>query len=96
MSDLSDEDIRHLALLARISISDDDVVMFREQLGSILDYVAQLDSVDTTGLAPTSQVTGLTNVQRGDGEETDTLPREKLLEQTPEQDNGQIKVRRVL
>lgn len=96
MAKLTDDDIRHLAGLANIKVSDDEVATFRAQLGDILDYVAQLDSVDTAGLEPTSQVTGLTNVSRADGATSDTMDRGRLLAQTPDQADNQIKVPRVL
>lgn len=96
MSKLSDEDIRHLAILARISVNDEEVVKFREQLSGILEYVKQLEEVDTQGLEPTSQITGLTNVQRTDNDTSDTMNRSALLDQTPDTQDGQIKVERVL
>lgn len=96
MAKLTADDVRHLADLARISLSDDDVAQFRVQLSSILDYVEQLDSVDTAGLAPTSQVTGLTHVSRPDDDLSDQADRDRLLEQAPAKQDGQIKVPKVL
>lgn len=96
MADLSDDDIRHLASLARISVSDEEVALFRPQLASLLEYVDQLNQVDTTGLEPTSQVTGLTDVARADDDTSDTMDRDRLLDQVPDKQDGQIKVPKVL
>jgi len=96
MAKLSDEDIRHLADLALISLTDDDVAMFRPQLSSILQYVEQLNAVDTAGLEPTSQVTGLSRVSRQDDDTSDTMAPRELLAQTPDTQDGQIKVPKVI
>lgn len=66
MAKLSREDVLKLAELARISLSDDEVDWFAIELSAILGYVEQLSSVDVSGLEPTNQVTGLTNVMRKD------------------------------
>lgn len=96
MVKLDDDDIRHLADLAKIELSPEDIATFKPQLQSILSYVAQLDQVDTAGLKPTSQVTGLSDVVRADGDESDTAKRQALLDQTPDQAQNQIKVPRVI
>lgn len=96
MSKLTDDDIRHLAMLSKISVTDDEVELFRVQLEEILDYVEQLNQVDTTNVQPTSQVTGLINVNRKDEDRSDEMDRDKLLDQTPAKQDGQIKVRRVI
>jgi aspartyl-tRNA(Asn)/glutamyl-tRNA(Gln) amidotransferase subunit C len=96
MSDLNDEYVRQLAYLARISLSDEEAARLKPQLSAILAYVEQLDSVDTAGLEPTAQVTGLTHVSRGDDDTSDTMERERLLDQTPLKQDGQIKVPKVI
>lgn len=96
MSDLSDEYVRKLAYLARIRLSDEEVAGLKPQLSAILDYVEQLNSVDTDGLTATAQVSGLSKVARPDAEVTDTMNRDKLLDQTPNKQDGQIKVPKVL
>lgn len=96
MSKLSDDYVRQLAFLARISLSDEDLAKLKPQLESILEYVEQLNSADTKGLAPTAQVTGLSDVARKDDELTDTFERERLLHQVPKVQDGQIKVPKVL
>lgn len=58
--------VQHIAKLARLALTDAEVDKFTKQLTDILGYVAQLNEVDTEGVLPTSQVTGLKNVMRED------------------------------
>jgi aspartyl-tRNA(Asn)/glutamyl-tRNA(Gln) amidotransferase subunit C len=66
MADLTREDILKLARLARLDLSEDEITEYSAELSEILQYVDLLQSVDITGLEPTNQVTGLTNVTRSD------------------------------
>jgi len=96
MSKLSRDDVLKLALLSRLKLTDEEVEKFRGELSSILEYVEVLNSVDTAGLEPTYQVTGLKNVMRKDeprgyGYETDAL-----LKNAPVIQDNQFKVKRVL
>lgn len=63
---LSQDEVRHIAKLAKINLSDEDVARLAPQLSSILDYFEVLQEVDTDGVAETSQVTGLESVTRPD------------------------------
>lgn len=63
---LSHDDVRHIAKLARLSLSEEEVALFAGQLTSILGYVDMLREVDTTGVEATAQATGLNNVFRPD------------------------------
>lgn len=96
MAKLSNDDIKHLADLARISVSDEEVIKYKKELESILGYVEQLNTIDTKSLDPTTQVTGLVNVNRDDKDISGTLRRSDLLDQVPEVKDGQIKVPKVL
>ena len=58
--------VRHIAKLARLRLSDADVAKYAQELGSILAYVDILKDVDTTGIEPTEQVTGRSGVLRDD------------------------------
>ena len=83
MADLSPDDVRHIAKLARLNLSDAEVEKFSKELSSILEYVEKLQEVDTEGVEPTAQVTGLHNSFREDViQESDTAP-EDLLECSP-------------
>ena len=96
MGKLDKDQVRALTHLARIVATDEEVALYSQQLSRLLDYVDQLKRIDTDGVEPTAQVTGITNVMRGDDDLSDTMPRERLLDQTPSVKDGQIKVPRVL
>lgn len=96
MADLSDDYVRKLAYLARIKLTDEEVALFKPQLSAILGYVEKLDSIDTSGLTPTSQVTELTHVVREDENTNDTASRDVLLDQVPAKQDGQLKVPKVI
>ncbi len=66
MPKLSKDEVRHIAKLARLSLSEAEVEKFTTELTSILEYVEKLQEVDTEGVEATAQVTGLRNVFRDD------------------------------
>ncbi len=96
MADLTRDDILKLAQLARIQLTDDEVDEFSNEFNAILQYVAQLDEVDTAGLEPTSQVTGLTNVTRPDQIRSYNYEPKDLLKNVPSTQDDQIKVKRMI
>ena len=96
MAKLSRDDVLKLARLCRISLSDDEVDAFAEELSAILGYVEQLSSVDVDGLEPTNQVTGLTNIMRKDEVIDYGYSPEKLLENVPAVEKNQLKVKRMI
>ncbi len=96
MAKLSRDDVLHLAELARISLTDEEVSSFADELSSILGYVEQLSNVDVSGLKPTNQVTGLTNVMRKDEVIDYGYTAEKLLENVPKVEKNQLKVKRMI
>jgi aspartyl-tRNA(Asn)/glutamyl-tRNA(Gln) amidotransferase subunit C len=63
---ISREEIEHIALLARLSLSEEEKDLFGSQLSSILDYVEKLNELDTKDIEPTSHVLPLNNVMRDD------------------------------
>ena len=96
MSSISIDDVKKLAKLSALTISDTEAEALRGQLQEILGFVSQLSEVDTTGVKPTYQVTGLSNVWREDEVIEYGLDREALLKNAPDHQDGQIKVRRVI
>lgn len=94
---LTKDQVRHVAKLARLGLSEAEVEKFQTQLSGILDYVGQLNEVDTEGVEPTAQVTGLTNITRDDNVKTHALAKpEKLIECSPLPiEKNQIKVKSV-
>lgn len=76
---LSPEQVKHIAKLARLGLSDEEVKKFSTQLTDILEYIKILDEVDTTNVESTSQVTGLGNILREDVVDREWVKREELL-----------------
>lgn len=91
---LSEAEVRHVARLARIALSDEEIALMQAQLSAILDYIAMLQEVDVSNVPPTAQVTGLTTVWRPDvvGE---MLTQEQALVNAPDQQDGMFRVRAV-
>lgn len=96
MNKLSREEVLKLAQLARLALTDDEVTEFQEELGEILQYVAQLQSVDISGLEPTHQVTGLTNVMREDKVKDYGYAPRDLLKNVPHVQDDKIKVKKMI
>lgn len=96
MSMISDDDVRGLARLSNLQLSDDEVSALRVDLGNILSYVEQLSSLDTSGVEPTYQVTGLENRWREDTVKHSEVTREALLALAPDSEDYQVKIPKVL
>ncbi|MBX4197044.1 Asp-tRNA(Asn)/Glu-tRNA(Gln) amidotransferase subunit GatC [Candidatus Saccharibacteria bacterium] len=96
MSKLSRDDVLKLAALSKLRLSDDEVEKLRGELSEILSYVETLNQVDTTGLEPTYQVSGLKNVYRPDETKDYGYKVEDLLKNAPATQDSQFKVKRVL
>ncbi len=96
MAELTREDVLRLAQLARLSLTDEEVEEFQSELSAILGYVQQLQDVDVTGLKPTTQVSGLTNVMRDDVLEDYGIDRKDLLKNVPAVEDEMIKVKRMV
>lgn len=96
MAKLTREDVLKLAKLSRLQLTDEEVTQFGEEIGAILGYVEQLNEVDLSGVEPTNQVTGLTNVMRPDEEVDYQAKPQDLLKNAPATESGYIKVKRML
>lgn len=92
---LSQDEVRHIALLARVGLTDEDVARFQEQLSSILDHFDTLRALDTEGVPPTSHPLPLENVMRDD-EARSSLSQEDALANAPAAEGGALRVRAVL
>lgn len=66
MAKITEEQVRHVAKLARLELKDEEVKKFSGQLSSVFEYMEILKEVDTNGVPETSQVTGLENVLEED------------------------------
>jgi len=92
---LSHEEVKHLALLVRLGLSDEDVERFREQLSQILESFETLQQVDTTDVPPTAHTIALENVLRDDQPEP-SLSQEEVLANAPDREGDYFKTRAVL
>ncbi len=92
---LSREDVLHVAKLARVRLSEEDVAMFREQLSEILQHFDALRELDTEGVPPTSHPLPLENVMRED-EVRPSLATDEVLANAPLPEGDSFRVRAVL
>ena len=80
---LTPDQVRHVAKLARLTLTDAEVEKFTKDLGGIFDLIETLREVDTKDVQPTAQVTGLSNVARADTIRTDAPAPDALLATSP-------------
>jgi aspartyl-tRNA(Asn)/glutamyl-tRNA(Gln) amidotransferase subunit C len=92
---LTPQEVKKIALLARIELSEAEVEKFQHDLSAVLDYVDELQKVETEGLEIVSQVTGLENVQRKD-EPMLAENREEIMNNAPAIKDGYYKVKAIL
>ena len=93
---ITKEQIAHVAHLARLELSDEELATYTRELSDILEYVNQLSAVDTVGVVPVAQVTGLVNVLRDDTLGNETIDRESFLAGAPAAELPYVKVKAVL
>ena len=96
MSTITTDNVHHLAQLSSLQLSDSEVENLRTDLENIINYIKQLNEVDTSGVEPTYQVTGLENVWRGDEIDAGSVTPEQLLDLAAEQSGHCVKVPKVL
>ncbi len=92
---LTREEVLHIARLARIGLSEEDVVKFQEQLSGILDHFQALQQLDTEDVPPTSHPLTLESVMRDD-EPQASLPLSEVLANAPLVEDNAFRVRAVL
>ena len=92
---LSKSEIERVSLLARLRLSDAELTVMTEQLGQILEYVDQLNELDTEDVLPMAHAADLTNVFAKD-EARPSLPREAALMNAPKSDDECYRVPAVL
>ena len=92
---LTPEEVRHIATLARVGLSEEDVSKFQEQLSVILDYFQVLNQIDTMDVPPTAQTLPLHNVMRDDAVR-ESLPPDEALANAPQRDDGYFRVSSIL
>lgn len=89
-------DVKKVTKLANLTLTPTEETKFEKQLSDILQYVEKLNEVDVSGVEPSSQVTGLTNVTRNDDFTRDMLTQEQAISGTENKHNGMFKVPAVL
>jgi aspartyl-tRNA(Asn)/glutamyl-tRNA(Gln) amidotransferase subunit C len=88
-------DVAHVARLARLELSDDQLQTFTGQLAAVLEHAADIDALDTTGVAPTAHPLPLRNVLREDVVAA-CLDRDEVLGQAPSVEDDRFRVPRIL
>ena len=92
---LTGEDVLHIALLARLGLTETEVNRFREQLSNILENFEILQQVDTADIPPTAQSIALQNIVRDD-EVAASLLQSQILANAPRKDENFFRVKAVL
>jgi aspartyl-tRNA(Asn)/glutamyl-tRNA(Gln) amidotransferase subunit C len=92
---ITKEQIQHIAVLSRLNLSEEEKDLFGSQLSSILDYMDQLNELDTRETEPTSHVLSLSNVMRDDIL-TSSLPGEEALKNAPSRSQNFYRVPRII
>ena len=93
---ISVEEVRHIARLARLDLSEEEFSIISKDLSRILSYVEQLNELDTSDVPPTSGVLEMKNVWREDIVSEDEKIKEEIIEQAPEKEDRYFKVPKVI
>lgn len=88
MAKLSTEEVKHIAKLSRLALSEEEVSKYQDQLSSVLSYVEQLGEINTENVEPTANVTGLSNIERQDTIEPSGITQDDLAKNAPEFKDG--------
>jgi aspartyl-tRNA(Asn)/glutamyl-tRNA(Gln) amidotransferase subunit C len=95
MSRLTRADVEHVAQLARLALTEDEMEHFTGQLEVILEHAAQIAALDTSNVPPTAHPLPIVNVLRAD-EVSPCLPRDEVLAMAPSSEDGRFRVPRIL
>lgn len=88
-------DVSHIAKLANLPLTEEEKKKFEEQLAEVVEYIKKLQEIDTKNVEPTSQITGLKNIQRTDIAAL-SLSQKEALSNAPVTYNGFFQVKGVL
>ncbi|MFT5201732.1 MAG: aspartyl-tRNA(Asn)/glutamyl-tRNA(Gln) amidotransferase subunit C [Candidatus Aldehydirespiratoraceae bacterium] len=89
------DDVEHVARLARLDLTEEEMDLFTGQLGDILEHAADIEALDVGDIPPTSMPLPMVNVMRADVVR-DSVDREEVLAQAPAAEDGQFRVPPVL
>jgi aspartyl-tRNA(Asn)/glutamyl-tRNA(Gln) amidotransferase subunit C len=92
---ISKEQVAHVARLARLALTDEELELYTGQLASVLAHAADIESLDIAGVPPTAHPFPLANVLRED-EPQPCLDRDEVLAMAPEVEGGQFRIPRIL
>ncbi|PPA68967.1 Asp-tRNA(Asn)/Glu-tRNA(Gln) amidotransferase subunit GatC [Jeotgalibacillus proteolyticus] len=95
MTKITTDQVKHVAHLARLAITEEEAEKFAGQLGSIITFAEQLNELDTSNVEPTTHVLEMKNIMRED-KASKGLPREEVLKNAPDHQDGQVKVPTIL
>ncbi|SIT92926.1 Asp-tRNA(Asn)/Glu-tRNA(Gln) amidotransferase subunit GatC [Edaphobacillus lindanitolerans] len=95
MADITKDQVKHVANLARLAITDEEADYYADKLGAIIEFAEQLNEVDTEGVAPTTHPVPLINVLRED-KPVPGLDRDLMMKNVPEHEDGMVKVPSIL
>lgn len=95
MADITKENVKHVADLARLAISDEEAEKFTKQLSKIIDYAELLNELDTDDIEPTTHVLDFKNVLRKD-EPKQWITQEEALKNAPDKKDGHFRVPSVM
>lgn len=88
------KDVEHVAKLARLELSEEEKIKFASQLSSVIEYMNQLNEVDTTGVEPMAHPYPLGNVMREDKAQY-CVSKKDLLSNAPDEEDGYFKVPKI-
>jgi len=92
---LSKQDVAHVARLARLALSEEELEQFTSQLASVLEHAADIEALDIAAVPPTAHPVPLSNVLRED-EPRPCLDRDEVLAQAPDVESGRFRIPRIL
>lgn len=93
---LTKEEVKNIALLARIGIKENEVEKYQKDLSLVLDFFRELETVKTDGVEPIGHITGMVGVARTDqAEDFGSTGKAEIIKNVPETKNGFVKVKSV-
>lgn len=88
-------DIEHVALLARLKLTDGEKELFFRQVGSIIEYIDQLNELNTTNVEPTAHILSMRNILREDKLSV-SIPQDKAMQNAPDNDGSFYRVPKII
>jgi aspartyl-tRNA(Asn)/glutamyl-tRNA(Gln) amidotransferase subunit C len=92
---LSREQVNHIANLARLALTEQEIALYQEQLSAVLEYAERLQALDTDAIPPTASVLPVRNVMRAD-EPRPAMGRDDVLANAPQTEQGCFRVQAIL